>query len=767
MTRTVGSRIGPYEVVALIGAGGMGEVYRATDPRLCRDVAIKMLRDDDRLDPEQATRFEREARLLASLNHPNIATIHGIEELGNSRAIVMELVEGPSLAEMIAQGPLSVQSAAGIGGQIADGLASAHARGIIHRDLKPSNVLVTADERVKILDLGIAKMTAASYEPARIDGRGHRDGQTLETRTGMVVGTPGYMSPEQSVGEPVDARSDAWAFGAVLFEMLAGRSPFPGRSLQQIFVSVMQGAVEWGRLPADVPRDVRDLIQLCLDADVTRRLADLGRARDLLRSVRVSSVPGVLPEASATKSIVVLPFANLSPESDTEYFSDGLTDELITDLSRVRALRVISRSSAMRLKGDPRDLVTIGRDLACQYVLEGSIRRSAANLRITARLVDAVNDAQLWADKYGGVLDDVFDMQERVSRAIVDALEIHLSPQEVAGIAERPIEDARAHESYLRAQGEIWSFLPGSLDRAMTHLQAALQLLGDNALVYQAMGVAYFQYVNIGAALGREEEFLGKAERCADRIFALEPESPRGYIVRAHTHLARGEIHASGRCFRRALAAFPNEVAALQMYVHVLGWLVGKPASWPSLVTRLQALDPLGTISHLVCSMALLFAGRFADAVASARRMFALDSVTPVLRANLVMALVYNGELDEAEALTREVQAQPDSDVGTWQMGLFRAAWRSDRTEVMRLADGPQRQTAMWDAEVPWILAATHAKVGLTDEALFWLERAIDGGMINHPFFAEHDRFLDSLRGDSRFDHALARARRAWEAFES
>jgi TolB-like protein len=467
-----------------------------------------------------------------------------------------------------------------------------------------------------------------------------------------------------------------------------------------------------------------------------------------------------------TKSIVVLPFANLSPDPDTEYFSDGLTDEIITDLSRVRVLRVISRSSAMRLKGDGRSLAAIGRDLACPYVLEGSVRRAANTLRITARLVDAPNDVQLWADKYGGTLDDVFDIQERVSRSIVDALEIRLTPQEAEQLAERPIADVRAQECYLRARSEIWSFLPGALDRAISHLEAALRLVGDNALVYQGLGEAYFQCVNIGAASAREEEYIRKAEWCADRIFALEPESRRGCLVRANAQLARGDIHGCGRSLRQVLQVFPKDVPALQLYVHVLGWLVGRPDAAAPLAARLVGIDPLSAMSLLVSAMVPLFAGRFSDALEPARRMFALDPVTPVWRANYVMALAYNRRLDEAEALTEGVTAEPDSDVGTWWMGLWRAAWRADRAEVLRLADGPYQQAAAWDAEIPWLLAGAHAAVGAREEALVWLDRAIDRGMINYPFLSEHDFFLDNVRGDARFGRVMERARREWERFE-
>lgn len=770
MSLAPGSPVGPYEIVALIGAGGMGEVYRASDPRLGRDVAIKVLHATGAGDAEQVARFEREARLLASLNHPNVATIHGVEHVDERSAIVMEYLAGPSLAELIARGPLDLHTTVRLATQIADGLASAHARGIVHRDLKPSNVIVTEGERVKLLDLGIAKSMEPPHQLATANG--------VHTRTGIVIGTPGYMSPEQSVGELVDARTDIWAFGAVCFEMLAGQSPFAGLSPREQLVSVMTGAVAWERLPAAVPTDLRTLLAQCLAAERDERLGDLtivrAALRDTLRATsRETSPPlvarpheGLAAEPTRAPSVVVLPFENLSVEPDTEYFSDGLADEISTDLSRIRALRVISRSSAARLKGDSRDLATRAQALGCRYVLEGTVRRAGSSLRITARLVDAVNDVQLWADKYGGVLDDVFSMQERVSRAIVDALAIQLSPREVARIAERPIGDVRAHESYLRARAEIWSFLPGSLDRAVAHLEAALQLIGDNALILEDLGVAYFQYVNIGAAIGREDAFLAKAEQCAQRIFLLEPDSPRGHIVRAHVHMARGEVHAAGRSFRRVLAANPQEVSALQMYVHLLGWLVGKAELWPDFVARLAAVDPLSGISHLVRAMALFFSGRLEDAIAAARAMVELDPITPVLRANLVMVLAYAGRTEEAEALTATVRAEADSDVGTWQIGLLRAAWRGDRAEVVRLTEGPHKQTALWDAELPWLLAIAHAQVGLHDDALDWLERAIDGGMINYPFFATHDRFLDPLRESPRFQRALGRAHRAWDAFE-
>ena len=762
-----GTRIGPYEIIALLGKGGMGEVYRATDSRLGRHVAVKVLPEAKRASPDRDARFEREARLLASINHPNIATIHGLEDLAGSSAIVMELVDGPSLADLIARGPLGLAESARIASQIADGMSSAHARGIIHRDLKPSNVRLAPDGRVKILDLGLAKMVTIDSSAAP-DREAPEDAETVavETREGTVVGTPAYLSPEQAVGAPVDARTDVWAFGAVLFEMLSGRRAFPGGSITETLAAVLRGGVDWGALPADVSREVRLLIERCLVREASGRLSDLGEARDALRPFTDPAFAATQQASADTKSIVVLPFANLSPDPDTEYFSDGLTDEIITDLSRVRALRVISRSSAMRLKGDARGLAAIGRDLACRYALEGSVRRAANSLRITARLVDAPNDVQLWADKYRGTLDDVFDIQERVSRSIVDALEIRLTPQEAEQLAERPIADVRAQECYFRARSEIWSFLPSGVDRAISHLEAAFALIGDNALLYQGLGEAYFQYVNVGVASGREEEYFRKAEWCADRIFALESDSARGHLVKAPVQLGRGDIHGCARSLRRVLQAFPKDVSALTLYAHVLGWLAGKPDAAAPVAAQLVDLDPLSAFSRLASVTVPLFAGRFSEALEPARLMFALDPVTPVWRANYVMALSYNQRLDEAEAATEGVMAQPDSDVGTWWMGLCRAAWRADRAEVLRLADGPYRQAAAWDAEIPWLLASAHAAVGAKEEALVWLDRAIDRGMINYPFLSEHDRYLDNVRGDARFGRVMERARREWERFE-
>ena len=772
----IGRTLAHYRITAAIGAGGMGEVYRASDTKLGRDVALKVLPAEMASSPERLERFRREAKALAALDHPGIVTVHSVEEANGLHFLTMQLVEGQPLDRLIPEGGMPQDRLLAIAASLSEALAAAHEKGIVHRDLKPANVMVTKAGRVKVLDFGLAQVTAGEEETPR----GSELSTAMRTRDGIVVGTVPYMSPEQVQGRAVDRRTDIFSLGVILYEMATGRRPFRADSAAGLMSAILRDEPEPAmRLRSGLAPALCRVIERCLAKEPAARFqtaADVEAALQVKPEAESGRVvehrsddlrkAGLAVGEPDTKSIVVLPFANLSPDPDTEYFSDGLTDEIITDLSRVRALRVISRSSAMRLKGDGRSLAAIGRDLACPYVLEGSVRRAANTLRITARLVDAPNDFQLWADKYGGTLDDVFDIQERVSRSIVDALEIRLTPQEAEQLAERPIADVRAQECYLRARSEIWSFLPSGLDRAISQLEAALELIGDNALLYQGLGEAYFQYVNIGGASGKEEEYLGKAERCAERIFALEAESPRGHLVRAPVQLARGDIHGCARSLRRVLQVFPNDVQALTLYAHVLGWLGGKPDAAAPLAARLVDVDPLSAFSRLPSVMVPLFAGRFSEAVEPARRMFALDPVTPVWRANYVMALAYNRRLEEAEALTEGVAAEPDSDIGTWWMGLCRAAWRADRAEVLRLADGPCQRAAAGDAEIPWLLASAHAAVGAKEEALVWLDRAIDRGMINYPFLSEHDRYLDNVRGDARFGRVMERARREWERFE-
>ena len=460
MPLAAGTRIGHYEILGPLGAGGMGEVYRAADRRLARDVALKVLPESTARHDAEIERFRSEARAIAALNHPNIVTIYSVETADDVPFLTMELVEGTTLDGRILADGLPIETVLSSGAQLADALVAAHAKGIIHRDLKPANIMLTDAGRVKVLDFGLAKIT----EPTRLS-----EAETAaHTRPGLVMGTLAYMSPEQLEGLPLDARSDIFSFGVVLYEMLAGRRPFSGHSAASVASAILRDqapAVDTAR--SDVPPALQRIVARCIEKSRERRYQSAFElAEDLAAIARGSS--GSLRRPSADmpeRSIVVLPFANLSPDPANEYLGDGLTEEIITDLAKVRALSVISRTSAMQLRGVRKGTRTLARELGVRYVVDGSVRKAGDSLRITAQLVDAVNDTPVWSEKFAGTMADVFEVQERVSREIVQALDITLTTEEHRRLGERPIGDPRAFELFLQARQEIRRYLPHGRSR--------------------------------------------------------------------------------------------------------------------------------------------------------------------------------------------------------------------------------------------------------------------------------------------------------------
>ena len=473
-----GTILGPYRVLALIGAGGMGEVYRARDTKLDREVAIKVLPESVARDPERLVRFQREARLLAALNHPYIATIHGLEQSGDLHYLAMEMVPGDTLAELIARGPVPLQQAIKIGAQIAEALEAAHSKGIIHRDLKPANIKVTPEGRVKVLDFGLAK----AFEPSRTGADLSRD-DTLTvhddpTRLGQIIGTPAYMSPEQVRGLPLDQRADIWAFGCVLFELLSTHSPFRARTMNDTFANILQREPDWQVLPPSTPEHIRALLRSCFEKDANQRLSDIGTAcRQLEQAPGKAPVPkhrskaplgkiavmagvvlalvavavgfnvGGMKDRLTTansgapiRAIAVLPLENQSNDPGQQYFADGFTDALITDLSKLQALKVISRTSAMQYKSTKKATRDIARELGVDAVVEGAVLTEDGKVRITVNLIRAATDASLWTESYVRDLKDVLALQGDVARVIAGQIQLALTPDEQTRLAGRTVD---------------------------------------------------------------------------------------------------------------------------------------------------------------------------------------------------------------------------------------------------------------------------------------------------------------------------------------
>ncbi len=469
------------------------------------------------------------------------------------------------------------------------------------------------------------------------------------------------------------------------------------------------------------------------------------------------------PMAAPLKSIAVLPFANLSTDPENEYFADGLTDEVTADLSKVRSLRVISRTSSMTFKNTTKDAKTIAGQLGARYLLAGSVRRAGGHLRITAELVDAATDVHLWADKYDGTVDEVFAFQERLARVIVDALELRLTADEDRRLAERPIGDVHAYECYLRARQEGWRWRRDAIDHAIQLLRNGLELVGDNAGLYAALGLAHLQYREAGIDFG--EHPLDEAEACARKVFALDPASGSGLQLRGWIHYSRGRIQDAVGDLKAALDIDANNADTLSLLSNCY-LISGKVAAARPLIERLLAVDPLTPVSRCMPGWADLLEGKFAAAVEPYRRMFEMDPSNPMARLFYLWVLVLNGR---AEAIAPILQTFP-ADVRETvpaQLAFFLAHALAGNGADAHALVTPELEAAATATDLfPRVLAQGYALAGLPDRAMHWLEIAVDRGFINYPFLAEHDPFFSRLRDDPRFLRVMDSVHERWERFK-
>ena len=727
-----------YEVIEQVGSGGMGVVYKARDVQLGRSVALKVLPAHLAADASARARLQQEARAASKLDHPHIATIYEIgTTAGGSLFLAMAFAEGETLEKRIARGPLAVKEALDVACHVADALAAAHRLGVVHRDIKPSNIIVTPEGTAKVIDFGVAKTAGAAL-----------------TGEGVRLGTVAYMSPEQTRSDAVDARTDLWSLGVVLYEMLTGKRPFRGESEEAVLLGIRTDEPPRLQETRSVPASLARVVERCLAKDREDRY---GSADDLLAALRAAAQGNEAASARAERiGLVVLPFANLSSDPENEYFSDGLTEEIITDLSHISALRVISRTSAMRLKASARDVQAIARELGVRYALEGSVRKSGDALGMGVQLVDAPSGEVVWAQKLGGSVGDVFDLQEQVARAVVDALRLRLSPGEARALAERPIPDVQAFESYLRARYEAYRFSKEGLERAERYIETALALVGDNALLYSTLGHITAMSVDAGVASG--PPVLARVDALAERVLTLDSASARGRWLKAFAAFYRGDVEAAMRAGEEALRIDPDETDALLLlgyvYVHV-----GRTGDALTLFERALRLDPLTPLAQVMPGSAAVFEGRFADAVESYRRGYEMEPESPFSMFFYGWALAYARRLAEAIPVLRRTSEQfAGSPFASLADALAHALQGNAEAAVQAVS--PALESAAWGSGMfARELAHCYALAGESGYALDWLERAIDLGLRNYDFLARHDTFLESVREEPRFQDLLARLR--------
>ena len=684
MTLSPGTRLGPYEILAPLGAGGMGEVYRARDARLNREVAVKVLPGDFLEGEERKERFEREAKLLASLNHPNIAAIYSFEEIPGSSpsslrpVLVMELVEGATLRERLSRGPIPPKQAADLALQIARGLSAAHEKGIVHRDLKPENLLVTEDGRLKILDFGLAKRAV----PETAGDESSAPTASKHTEAGVVLGTVAYMSPEQVKGLAVDHRSDLFSFGAVLYEMLSGNRAFKKGSAAETMAAILtEDPLELSNVPESLSPALGHIVRRCLEKDpkrrfqtahdlgfalseasgpaATRQIGPLGAPASSKRwrlaalgagVVAIAAAAAVLalrrgtphPAAPPTSghSIAVLPFTNLSSDKEQEYFSDGLSEELADLLTKVKGLHVAGHTSSSAFKGRAEDIVSIGRKLQVATVLEGSVRRSSDQLRVSARLVNVADGYQIWAETYDRKIKDIFALQDEIAGAVVAALKVRLLPEERAAQSRHRTSNPEAYVQYVMGKRFNGSRSGAGSRQAIAAFRKAIALDPGYAAAWAGLAMADFWASDSAASTPVEvAELRQDALVAADKALSLDPELPEGYEARG---------------FLRLGFTFDWDGARSDL-------------------ERALSLDPGNASTHVWYGELLATLGRLPEAIAEERRAIEIDPLLPEAWIMMTPKLGASRKFAEAqEAAAHALEIAPESEAIHYYLGLSR-----------------------------------------------------------------------------------------------
>jgi eukaryotic-like serine/threonine-protein kinase len=674
MALAAGTRLGPYEILAAIGAGGMGEVYRARDPRLGREVAIKVLKGP------HGDRFEQEARAIAALNHPHICTLYDI----GPDYLVMEYVEGAPLS-----GPRPVEEALRLALQMAAALEAAHAKGITHRDLKPANIMVTK-EGVKLLDFGLAKA---------VDGWG-ATGDATRTIEGTILGTPSYMAPEQIEGKPCDARSDVFSFGAVLYEMLAGSRAFEG----------MAAVLRDDPKP---PPALERVVMRCLEKQAARRFQSMAEVRGAL--LQVTAKP-----AEKQPSIAVLPFANMSADRENEYFSDGLAEEILNLLAKIPGLKVIARTSSFAFRGKEQDITKIAEALRVQNILEGSVRRAGNRIRVTAQLIHAADGTHLWSERYDRELADVFAVQDEISAAIAEALHTKLSPQPAAKPRYTP--KLPAYEALLKAMHFHWKVTAESIGQAKVFYEQAIALDPRYALAH----ALYADYTFGRAVFGitPAHETMPAARAMAQKALELDSSLPDAHAILCAVATEYDyDWKEAARRFTLATASHALSPWALAYLASYYLLALGRRTEAVEQDERAVQGDPLHPGIRLGMARCLAAVGRYAEAEAHLRQLLDLDPNSAVAYVGLANYYATRRMFIEALPFAEKMYSlAPSAEQATGlYAGLLTRIGEQDRGKelIQRLGSG-QAYGA------PFGLAIFHTYCGEIDLAADWFEKAIE-----------------------------------------
>ena len=706
----------------------MGEVYRARDRRLERYVAVKVLPEHLSENPQALGRFVRETKALAALSHPNLLAIFDTGDGDGIHYAVTELLEGETLRAMVTRGPCVWRRVAEIGAALADGLAAAHSKGITHRDVKPENLFLTSDGQAKVLDFGIAVVDT----PAT--------GAETRTLTGMVAGTPGYLSPEQIRGEPAGPLSDVFSLGCVLYEMLSGRRAFAGKSAMETMSMTLRDE------PAELtaPVELKRLIERCLDKRTETRMHG---ARELAAQLRAQlNAPS---GTAAIDSIAVLPFHNASDDPDSEYLSDGITESILNSLAQIPQLRVIPRSTVFRYKGSDKDPQAVGRELNVRVVLTGRVIHRGETLVVGTELLDVQAGSQLWGERYNRKMADIFALEEEISHKISGSLRVRLNR-----LSKRVTEDPEAYQLYLKGRHHWTKRRPDDVLKAVSYFQQAIERDPTYALAYSGLADCY-SILHLYSILPAKEAFA-RARAAASAAVAFDDGLAEGHtslgFIRAYCDW---DWQAADKEFARALDLNPNNFITAYWNGMILS-SSGRFQEAEAMIRRGKELEPLSPLMAHAWVMNSYFSRRYCEARKRASEGIAVNPEFFLLHMWVGITCLFEQKFEEAiQALETAVQLSAGR--VSWVVGSLghAHAFAGNRTEALRLAqellDKSQRETIDHTA-----LAVIYAGLGDIENALHWIEKACDSlGLISVWLYA--DPRFDILRGEPRYQAVIRR----------